>query len=192
MNRVWLDFVMKVRLPIVVAVGAAAFMVTYFVSNAEREGVGYAPEQPIPFSHKRHAGEMKIDCRYCHIGADQSRHAVVPSVDTCMNCHSLARTDSPWIQQLKKFADEGKPIPWKRVHQVPEFVYFNHSVHVNKGITCQTCHGPVEQMDKIEQVRPFAMSNCLHCHRNAHEELQGITDLSQIKKGPENCSACHR
>jgi hypothetical protein len=195
MNGKWLDFLVKVRLPIILFVVAISFATAYFVSNPERHGVGYAPEQPIPFSHKKHAGEMKIDCTYCHFSVDKSRHAGIPTPETCMNCHSVAKGDSPHIKNLKNYFENSIPIPWKRVHKVPDFVYFNHSAHVNKGIQCQSCHGPVEQMEKVEQVRPFTMQNCLQCHKSAHGELEGEIEknkLDQLSIGPNNCSACHR
>jgi len=189
MNKTVLDYILKVRLPITIFVVLAAFAITYYVTRPIRDGVGYQPEQPIQFSHKLHAGQMAIDCKYCHNGTDKTRHALVPSVSTCMNCHSVARKNRPEIIKLTKYYEEGKPLPWKRIHKLAEFAYFNHSVHVNKGIDCAKCHGDVKNMDKIEQVSSFAMSACLDCHRNAHERFP---NLKQIKNGPDNCFACHR
>jgi hypothetical protein len=167
-------------------------VITYYASFAERNGVGYSPDQPINFSHKIHAGDMQIDCKYCHSDVDKSSFANVPSTDVCMNCHSLARTDRPEIQKLTQYYKEGKPLEWERVHRVPDFVYFNHSSHVNKGIDCANCHGDVQNMDKIAQVSSFTMGACLDCHRNPEK----IKDFEKIKnslnRGPEYCSACHR
>ena len=185
-----LDYLLKVRVPVTVFVILAAFAITYFVSRPERDGIGYKPEQPIDFSHKLHAGEMNIDCQYCHIGVEKQRHATIPAASICMNCHSVARKNKPEIMKLTEFYESGKPIPWKRIHKVPDYAYFNHSVHVNKGIECAKCHGEVEKMDKIRQVRSFTMGACLDCHRNAHAEMPELAD--KIKKGPEYCSACHR
>jgi len=189
MKRSLLDYTLRVRLPIVVFVAVLSFAVTYFVSRAERDGVGYAPAQPIAFSHKLHAGTMSIDCKYCHTGVQVSRHAMVPPVSTCMNCHTVARKNQPEIIKLTKYYEEGIALPWKRVHRVPEYAYFNHSVHVNSGIRCPACHGNVDQMDVLTQVSEFTMGACLSCHRNAQEVL---ADVPKIGKGPENCSACHR
>lgn len=184
-----LDFTLKVRLPITFFIILLTFILTYYISREERDGIGYAPEQPIDFSHRLHAGEMEIDCEYCHIGVTEGRHAIVPSTNTCMNCHSIAKKDSPEIKKLTEYYNEGKPIPWKRIHKVPEYAYFNHSVHVNTGIECETCHGDVSKMDKVEQVRGFTMNNCLDCHRNPHENMPY---LENVNNGPENCAACHR
>lgn len=197
MKKYLLDYGLKVRLPIILFVVISTFAVTYYVSYAERNGIGYQPEQPIKYSHKVHAGDMKIDCKYCHVGVEKSRIASVPSLNICMGCHTLARTDSPEIIKLKEYYDQGKPLPWKRIHKVPDFAYFNHSVHVNKGVECQSCHGDVQSMDTLQvdpfkstgQVNSFTMGACLNCHRNAHEKLPYLKD---IKNGPDNCTTCHR
>ncbi|MEO8400049.1 MAG: cytochrome c3 family protein, partial [Ignavibacteriaceae bacterium] len=134
MKKSLLDYVLRTRLPIILFVAAASFTLTYFASRAERDGVGYSPEQPINYSHKLHAGDMKIDCQYCHVAVEKGRHAMVPAVATCMNCHTLARKNSPEIVKLTQYYNKGEAIPWKRIHKVPDYAYFNHSVHVNKGI----------------------------------------------------------
>lgn len=189
MKKFFLDYNLKVSIPVVLFTAIVTFAVTYYASYAERNGVGYKPQQPINYSHKLHAGDMKIDCKYCHTGADKSRVAGIPSVDMCMNCHAVAKKDSPEIQKLTKYFEEGTPLPWKRVHKVPDFVYFNHSVHVNKGIECVSCHGDVSNLDKIVQVKNLNMGACLDCHRNAHDKIPYVKD---IKNGPDNCTTCHR
>lgn len=150
---------------------------------------GYAPEQPIPYSHRLHAGTMKIPCQYCHTNVARSRHAGVPAVETCMNCHRVTKTDSPHIQTLTAIYDSGRPIEWKRIHVLPDHVYFDHRPHVNGGIACQTCHGEIQTMDVVYQHMSLRMANCLGCHRDAHDALP--VD-SKITRGAENCSACHR
>jgi hypothetical protein len=189
MKKSLLDYTLKIRLPLVVFVAIGSFIGTYYLSRAERDGVGYAPEQPIAFSHKLHAGTMGIDCKYCHTAVTSSPHATVPSVATCMNCHAVARKNRPEIIKLARFFEEEKALPWKRVHRVPDYAYFNHSAHVNKGIDCANCHGAVENMDVVAQVSTFTMAACLDCHRNAPERLASVEN---VKRGPENCSACHR
>lgn len=189
MRKFLLDYNLKVSLPIILFTVIATFAVTYYATYAERNSIGYQPTQPIAFSHKLHAGEMKIDCQYCHTGVEKSRTAGVPSADICMNCHTLARIDKPEIQKLTQYYKEGKPIPWKRVHKVPDFVYFNHSAHINKGLECKSCHGQVEQMEVIAQVQNLNMGGCLDCHRNAHDRLPYIKD---VKNGSDNCWTCHR
>ena len=192
MKKFLLDYNLKVRVPVTIFVITAVFAITYYASYAERNGIGYSPQQPIAYSHKLHAGTMQIDCKYCHTGVEKSRVASIPSVDICMNCHTMARTDRPEIQKLKAFFDEGKPIPWKRIHRLPEFAYFSHAAHVTKGIDCINCHGDIKQMDVVGQVNSFTMGACLDCHRNPEIRIQNFQNISNLKKGPENCSACHR
>jgi hypothetical protein len=189
-NKTIIDYALKVRIPVTIFIIITAFVITFYVSKPERDGVGNSPEQPINFSHKLHAGQMNIDCKYCHTGVNKSRHAVIPSPGICMNCHSVARNSKPEIIKLTKYYVEGTPVPWKRIHRMPDYVYFNHSVHVNKGIECANCHGDVARMDKISQVKSFTMSACLDCHRKAHEKMPELA--GKIKRGPENCWACHR
>jgi hypothetical protein len=197
MKKFLLDYGIKVKLPIILFAAAASFALTYYITYAERTGIGYQPEQPIAFSHKLHAGDMAIDCQYCHVGVEKSRFASVPAVNVCMGCHTQARIDKPEIQKLTEYYNQNKPLPWNRVHRVPDFAYFNHSVHVNKDISCQSCHGEVQNMDtlavnkfkSIAQVNSFTMGACLDCHRNAHEKFPTLPNLN---KGPENCSSCHR
>ena len=189
MKKSLLDYTLRVRLPIVVFVAAVAFIATYYLSRAERDGVGYGPVQPVAFSHKLHAGTMRIDCKYCHTAVTSSPHASVPAVSICMNCHTVARKNKPEIIKLTKYYEEGVALPWKRVHKVPDYAYFNHSSHVNRGIDCANCHGQVEAMDVVNQVSELTMGACLKCHRSAPETLGSVPG---IKKGPEYCSACHR
>lgn len=190
MKKTVLDYALKVRLPITLFVIVIAFAMTYYVSRPARDGIGYQPDQPINFSHKLHAGDMNIDCQYCHTSVEKTRHAGIPSTSVCMNCHTQARTDREQIKKLKEYFDSGEPIPWKRVHKVPDYAYFNHSAHVNKGIECEECHGNVASMEKVAQVHSFTMGNCLSCHREAHERMPELKD--QINIGPEYCNACHR
>ena len=193
MKKHLLDYNLKVRLPVIAFVALTVFAITYYVSYAERNSIGYGPEQPIKYSHKLHAGDMQIDCKYCHVGVDKSRAASVPSVDICMNCHSVARTDRPEILKLGNYFRDNKPLEWKRIHKVPDFVYFNHSVHVNKGIDCVDCHGDVKQMEVLTQVNSFTMGACLTCHRKPDQKISNYEQIkNNLKKGPENCAACHR
>lgn len=147
---------------------------------------GYSPEQPIPFSHKIHAGDNKIPCLYCHSGALQSRHAGVPSMNICMNCHVVVKTDSPYIQELTTLYKEGKPIEWVRIHDLPDHAFFNHKRHVAKEIACETCHGNVAQMEKIVQKETLQMGFCVNCHRRPPKGPKG-----EDMKGPTDCYTCH-
>ncbi|HXX63591.1 MAG TPA: cytochrome c3 family protein [Bacteroidota bacterium] len=189
MNAFRLDHTLKVRVPIILFVVLVSAVATFYVSRSERDGIGYAPVQPIAFSHRLHAGTMRIDCQYCHTAVTMSPHANVPAVSVCMNCHTVARKTAPEIVKLTKYYDDGVALPWKRIHKLPDYAYFNHSVHVNKGIGCVKCHGTVENLDVVMQVNQFTMAACLDCHRNAPERL---ADVPGIRRGPENCWACHR
>lgn len=140
---------------------------------------GYEPEQPIPFDHSLHAGTYQIKCQYCHTNAEYSRHATVPSLNVCMNCHVAVKTDSPWIKKLREHYEAGVSIPWVKVHLLPDFVQFNHSPHIKKGVACQTCHGPVENMSKVQQFTDLSMGWCVNCHRKPENNA------------PTNCSTCH-
>jgi len=189
MKNILLDYNLRIRLPIILFVVITASVITYFVSRAERDGIGYSPEQPIAFSHKLHAGTMGIDCQYCHLSVKTSAHASIPALSVCMNCHTVARKNSSEIIKLTNYYKDSSSIQWKRVHSVPDYAYFNHSVHVNKGFGCEVCHGKVENMDVVKQVGEFTMSACLHCHRNAKNNFPNLKELST---GPIHCNACHR
>lgn len=137
--------------------------------------VGYAPNQPIPFSHKIHAGDNQVPCLYCHVGAKDGRHAGVPPMNVCMNCHSVVKADSPWIQKLKSQYEKGEPIEWVKVHDQPDFVFFNHRPHIAKGLACETCHGDVKNMSKIQQVESLNMGFCVTCHKARGASLDCYT-----------------
>ena len=128
---------------------------------------GYAPEQPVAFSHKLHAGEIRIPCLYCHFAATTSRHAGIPPAGVCMNCHGLLQKETADIAKLKEAVAQNRPIEWVKVHNLPDFVYFNHSQHVLAAVACQECHGPVESMVRVRQDRSLTMGWCLDCHRQA-------------------------
>ncbi len=138
---------------------------------------GYEPDQPIPYDHSLHAGTYKIPCMYCHNNADRSRHATVPAVSVCMNCHMTVATDKPHIQQLTEAYKTGQPIVWNKVHLLPDFVMFNHKPHIRKGVQCQECHGPIETMKKVRQHSDLSMGWCIDCHRR--------------NQAPLNCTTCH-
>ena len=123
-------------------------------------------EQPIQFSHAHHVGGIGIDCRYCHTAVEESAFANIPPTKTCMNCHSQIWTNAPILEPVRASFRENKPLHWTRVHDLPDFVYFNHSIHVKKGVGCATCHGRVDQMPLMYQEATLKMSWCLDCHRN--------------------------
>lgn len=128
-------------------------------------GANQAREQPVQFSHAHHVGGMGIDCRYCHTSVEQSSFANVPPTKTCMNCHSQIWLDSPYLEPVRASFRTGQPLRWTRVNDLPDFVYFNHSIHVNKGVGCETCHGRVDRMPLMLQHASLKMEWCLACHR---------------------------
>ena len=189
------------RFPFVLAVALAiVFGAGFMTWGLSRIGVhqGYSPIQPIAFPHKVHAGDNKIPCLYCHYAARTSRHAGIPPASVCMNCHSLLEKQTVEIEKLKEAVQEQRPIRWIKIHNLPDFVYFNHSQHVLSGVLCQRCHGPVEQMERVQQVAPLTMGWCLDCHRqNAHVPTgyveRAARNLSQPFKpvAALDCTSCH-
>ncbi len=181
-------------LSLIVVIGLIVAL-TQFYPTASNQG--YAPEQPIPFSHKLHAGDNKIPCMYCHSGAEKSRHASIPSLNVCMNCHNVVKTDSPLIKQVRAAYDSGKPIEWVRVHELPDYVYFPHKRHVAKGVSCETCHGNVKEMDRIEQKGALTMGWCMECHRGQTTPKDVLRKVYPHMKNPEgpvasvSCNTCH-
>jgi hypothetical protein len=140
---------------------------------------GYAPEQPIAYSHKLHAGEYRIECLYCHFGAEKSRHAGIPPLNVCMNCHRQLDKQSRELVKLKEAYAQNRPIRWVKIHNLPDFVYFSHRQHMAPGargnLVCQDCHGPVETMERMRQYAPLTMGWCLDCHQQ-----KGITEFSEL------------
>jgi hypothetical protein len=139
----------------------------------------YQPDQPLPFSHQIHVQQNKIDCQYCHTGVRENHHALVPSLNICMNCHLTVKTDSPHIKKLSEAYFANKPIEWEKVHLLPDFVKFNHSAHIQAGKQCVDCHGQVQEMDVVKQVESLSMGFCVNCHRKPENQA------------PTHCSACH-
>lgn len=195
--------------------GVAAVAVTlgiwYFFSPKFTD-VGYRPVQPVPFSHKIHAGDLGMDCRYCHSKVEESPMANVPPTQTCMNCHKIVKRESEKIKPVKESFETGKPLEWVRVHNLPDYVYFSHAAHLNAGVGCASCHGNVRQMEIVEQKQPLSMSWCLDCHRNPDNHLRPRAELTNMDWTPpknhaafvkkqkaahkiapsEDCSTCHR
>jgi len=171
-----------------------------------------AREQPIQFSHERHVAGNGIDCRYCHTSVEDSSFAGIPPTKTCMNCHSEIFANSPFLAPVRDSFSSGKPIEWTRVHDLPDFVYFNHSIHVRKGVGCTTCHGQVDRMPLMWQEASLKMEWCLDCHRNPEQYVRPRDQVFSVSyERPSNqaelgarlvaeyqiqkltsCSTCHR
>ena len=176
--------------------------------------VNIALDQPVPFSHKHHVTGLGIDCRYCHTSVENGAFAGIPPTETCMTCHSKIWTEAPNLEPVRASWRENKPIEWNRVHDLPDFVYFNHSIHLAKGVGCQTCHGQVDQMPLMWKVNSLNMEWCIECHKNPEkfvrpkeqvfnmtyrapsnqEEIgkQLVADYNIQTQQLLNCSVCHR
>ena len=206
-------------LPSVLLIGAVAplyvvLLVAYGFSPKTTD-VGYAPVQPIPYSHEVHAGVLGIDCRYCHNTVEESAHAAIPPTQTCMNCHAAIHKESPLLEPLRQSYATGEPVPWVRIHDLPDYAYFNHAAHVNRGVSCVSCHGRVDRMEVVQQSEALSMGWCLECHRNPEPHLRDpalVTELGWEYEGTEeqarqeqarwreqnqinpaqDCSTCHR
>ncbi|MEW6253345.1 MAG: cytochrome c3 family protein [Planctomycetota bacterium] len=174
-------------------------LVVGFGAAPEATDVGYAPEQPIAYSHALHVGELGMDCRYCHNTVEQAAHAALPPTQTCLNCHSQQTgirvktptgDPNPKLQLLQTAAyggdgiPSGLPVPWVRVHDLPGYVYFNHAAHVNRGVGCVSCHGRIDQMDVVYQAKPLSMAWCLECHRNPAPNLRPAEAITDMTWGP--------
>jgi len=146
--------------PLVIGVAVAA--ITRSPANTK---VQIPLNQPVPFSHQHHTWELGIDCRYCHTSVEKSSYAGLPPTETCMSCHSQIWTNSPLLEPIRKSYETGTPLKWNLVNKTPEFVYFNHSIHISRGINCNTCHGPVQNMHITYKGNSFQMQWCLQCHR---------------------------
>lgn len=162
----------------ILGVAFVGLLVGYFANAAFFPGT--TPVQPIEFSHTIHAGDYEIPCLYCHTEARRSPSAGVPSVNKCMGCHAIVATDSPLVREVARHYENAEPIPWIKVHDLPDFVHFPHNRHVAAGLECQECHGPVETMDRVTRMAPNEMGECLTCHRDMEVE-HGI-----------DCLTCHK
>jgi hypothetical protein len=220
------------KLPLIAGAGAAlglpavVFLVWYYFSPWFTQ-VGYRPPhcidtkdcppgtQPVPYQHSLHAGQLGIDCRYCHVNVERSAVAMVPPTETCMNCHALVKTDSAKLAPIRDSWATGAPVEWTRVHKLPDYAYFDHSAHVTAGVGCKECHGRIDQMEVVQQEQPLSMGWCLECHRDVKDHGTGsvhirpkdveVTNMDWVKgpndhptfrrdhlNPPENCSGCHR
>lgn len=177
-----------------IPVALMIYVRTPFITEA-----GVTPVQPVEFDHRHHVRDDGISCLYCHDGADRSRRAGIPPAEVCMGCHSQIHLDDPLLEPVRRSRYEHRPIAWQRVHDLPDFVFFDHSIHVTRGIDCARCHGAVEDMGWVRKVYPMTMGWCLDCHDPRPLEPQPTvaidtadTTLAGDPRGPYHCTACHR
>jgi hypothetical protein len=204
---------LQIILYLVVLGGVVTAGATYYMTPKYTR-VGYAPVQPVPYSHALHAGQLGIDCRYCHSNVEKSGVANLPTSQTCMNCHNQVKKDSPLLAVVRHSYETGEAVPWVKIHQTPDYVYFNHAVHVNRGVSCVECHGKINEMEVVAHAKPFSMGFCLDCHRNPATFVRAKADIYNLDsatiatqsgieaahkfltdrnvKPPQSCSGCHR
>lgn len=203
------------KLPAIVGLGTAVLavcvvFVVWFWFSPRHTDVGYQPHQPVFYSHKKHVGELGMDCRYCHRMVEDGPHATIPDTETCMNCHKVGvLPDSKLLEPLKESYQTGAAMKWIKVHMLPDYAYFHHGAHVRAGVGCASCHGRIDQMEEVRQAEPLSMSWCVDCHRDPGPHLrpldkvfdmtfqpdpvQGAKFLQERKLNPPtHCSACHR
>jgi hypothetical protein len=170
--------------------------------------------QPVPYSHALHVGQLGLDCRYCHSNVDKAGYANLPTSQTCMNCHNKVKKDSPLLEVVRHSFDTGEPVPWVKIHQLPDYAYFNHSIHVNRGVSCVECHGKINEMEVVSHAQPLSMGFCLDCHRDPASRVRLPSDVYNLDsktiaanaglpagqkfvhdwniKPPQSCTGCHR
>ncbi len=204
---------------VLLLVGTAVTAGVWYYFTPKYTRVGYQPVQPVSFPHSVHVDQLGIDCRYCHSAVEKSWYSNIPAAGVCMNCHNQVLKDDPRLALIRESALTGEPVPWVQIHKTPDYVYFNHSVHVNRGFSCVECHGRIDLMDEVYHAKPLSMSFCLDCHRDPAmriRPLDKVTDLAwtwsddpkeaaRLQKihgqrlvaawnvqSLDNCSACHR
>ncbi|QGM44334.1 cytochrome c3 family protein [Methylocystis heyeri] len=213
--RPYADTIARLVLLAILIVPFAAIGVAYGVMwSPFVTGENVTLKQPVPFSHEHHVGGLGLDCRYCHDAVEKSPVASVPPTYTCMTCHSQLYTNAEMLAPVRESLARGVPIQWNRVHRLPAYVYFDHSIHLAKGVGCSTCHGRIDTMPLVRQTQPLTMSWCLECHRSPAPNLRPLADLfrsdwkpgaDQDQKGERllreygietghltDCSTCHR
>lgn len=198
----------------VAAVGGLVYasVVIYLGFSPKATDVGYMPTQPVPYSHALHVGQLGMDCRYCHTGVEVAAAAAIPPTQTCMNCHSKVRANSEKLIPVRESYATGMPVPWIRIHDLPDYVYFDHSAHVRRGVGCVSCHGRIDTMEVVFQDKPLSMGWCLECHRSPEKHLRPVEFVTQLDWVPEedqlalgtrlretnninpptDCNTCHR
>jgi hypothetical protein len=205
------------KIPTAIAITVVVFIIAtigffWYYGSPQYTDVGYRPTQPVRYNHNLHAGDLGLDCRYCHYDIEYSPVANLPPTQVCMNCHKIIGTDNDRLLPVRESWANNIPIQWVRVHSLPDYAYFNHAAHLRAGVGCSTCHGNIAAMDVVEQKKPLSMGWCLECHRNPGPSLRPLDQItnmtwiapsSQQEVGvkfieerkiapPVDCSGCHR
>jgi menaquinone reductase, multiheme cytochrome c subunit len=197
-----------------VAGGGMVYLVVLIalIFHPQTSAIGYAPAQPVPFSHALHTGELGLDCRYCHNTVEHAAHASIPPTETCMNCHATIHTESARLFPVRQSQTTAMAIPWIKVHDLPDYAVFDHRAHVGAGVGCASCHGRIDRMDIVSQQEALTMSWCLNCHRRPDADLRPLESITSMRWAPDedpvllgrrlraerniepstDCTTCHR
>ncbi len=176
----------------VVLAGLAGLAFTQLSRSTYLTGQYLEKQQPVQFSHKHHVGDDGIDCRYCHTTVETTASAGMPPTQTCMNCHSQIWSDSPYLEPVRASYRDNKPIEWERVHDLPEYTYFNHSIHVAKGVGCSTCHGQIDNMPAVYQQNTLQMEWCVECHRQPEKFIRPKAEVFNMAYQPSDIDQSDR
>jgi NAD-dependent SIR2 family protein deacetylase len=168
---------------VILAIGVLTYvpLVLGLFLSPQTTDVRYRPQQPLPFSHELHAGQLQMDCRYCHSTVEQTAYAAIPSTKVCMNCHASIKSESEKLQLVRESYTSGQSVSWVKIHDEPDFVFFNHAAHVSKGVGCVSCHGRIDQMETVYQHEPLSMAWCLRCHRNPTNQLRPRSEITNMQ-----------
>jgi len=202
------------RWVVLLLLGAPVYLIALVAYGVSPEAIriGYQPVQPLPYSHAVHVGELGMDCRYCHNTVERANHAAVPAASVCMNCHTGIWPESTNLLPVREAAAGAAPVEWVRVHDLPDYVYFDHSAHVTRGVGCESCHGRIDHMEVVFQAKALTMQFCLNCHNAPDAQLRDPADVTVMGfrvagdptelgrelraarkiNPPVNCSTCHR
>jgi len=176
----WANYLLPASIAVAVGGGTYLPVLLALAGSPMTTDVGYAPKQPVPFSHALHAGELGMDCRYCHFTVERAPFAALPPTQTCLNCHASIKADSPLLLPVRESGLTGNPLEWIKIHDLPDYSYFNHAAHVTRGVSCVACHGRIDRMEVVAQARPLSMAWCLECHRNPGPNLRPLTEITAL------------
>ena len=207
----WTNYLPQVATALAIVVPVTVVSLIWYYFSPQYTDVGYQPVQPVPFSHQLHAGQLAMDCRYCHSTVEKADYAAIPPTQTCMGCHSMVLPNSPRLALIRDNHKADKPVPWVKVHMLPDYAHFSHKAHVGAGVGCVSCHGRIDQMAVVAQEKPLSMGWCLECHRNPTPNLRPVSEVTNMAwdplkesynpqtdphrtrgvNPPQHCSGCH-
>jgi hypothetical protein len=211
----WSNTLLPSLIATAIVVPLYATLVVAYGFSPRTTNVGYQPVQPVAFSHLLHAGDLGMDCRYCHTTVERADEAAIPPTQTCMGCHVSIQRESPLLEPVRYSFETGMPVPWVRVHDLPDYAYFSHQAHVARGVSCVECHGRIDRMDRVYQHEMLSMGWCLSCHRDPEPSLRDPSLVTKLSWGwdrtdeerreggahwrelnrlnpSQDCSTCHR